>query len=297
MPGVDWALQRNKALEGLNPTDPDAQVYTYDSAGGADFINLNDAIEACDDDQGDTILVAPGSHNVPEIVDFNKRGIRVFAANMGMPPEAAGERFMIRPAADYLDGPPAKITAPVHLRGLGFTTRYIASDADSCGLLIDCEEQGGFAGGFSLIENCRFPTWYGAQGYGIYMLGGSWNAVRGCSFDGLFVGFALAGIGVIVDTGNVGGVFTRVEDNYFSGLGSSIPAVKFETGALPVDFVMKGNLNLDGFGTRGVLLNNNSVVSGGLIADNWTGLANKAAAFLNLTNSNLSFNGNHYEEA
>jgi hypothetical protein len=297
MSGMDWALQQEKALETLNLTDPDARVYSYDSAGGADFDDMNEALAACENSRGDTILVAPGTHSVDEIIDFNVIGVRVLAANMGMPPEAAGERFTICPSATYTDGPAAKITQPVHLRGLGFTTRYIqADDAESCGLQIDCEETGGFNGGFSLIEYCRFSCWYGAQAYGVYQIGGAWNVFRKCSWDGLFGGFANAGIGAANDEGGLAPTFLHIQDNYFSGLGSSKPALKFITGAVPVNFVMTGNYNQDGFGTRGVLLDNNSVVSGGIVGGNWTGLANKAAAFLNLTNSNLAFQDNHYNE-
>lgn len=295
--GIDWALQKEKALEALNPADKDAVVYSYDSGGGADFDALNEALAACEDNRGDLILVAPGTHSVDEIVDFNVIGVRVHAVNMGMPPEAAGERFTIRPAADYTDGPAAKITQPVHLKGLGFTTRFIEADNPlSSGLMIDCEETGGFNGGFSLIENCRFSCWYGAQAYGVYQIGGAWNVFRGCSWDGLFGGFANAGIGAANDTGGQAPAFLHIEDNYFSGLGSSKPGLKFISGAVPVNLVMVGNHNLDGFGTRGVLLDNNSVVSGGTVGGNWTGLANKAAAFLNLTNSNIAFQDNHYNE-
>jgi len=59
---------------------------------------------------------------------------------------------------------------------------------------------------------------------------------------------------------------------------------------------MLRNVNNNGYGTRGVLLDNNSIVSAGLVAQNYTGLADKASAFLNLTNSNISFQGNFYNE-
>ena len=298
--GVDWGLRLQELVIREKATAP-GKVFTFTGDGGADFNDLNEAIAACVDYRGDTIIVLPraggSSHKHSEIIDFNVIGLTVKAASLGMPWEAGGEAITICPASDYTDGPAAKITQPVHLKGLGFTTRYVAAaDADSAGLLIDCEETGGFNGGFSLIENCRFSCWYGTQAYGIYTIGGAWNVIKGCTFDGLFGGFGTAGIEMANDAGGLAPCFTHVIENEFSGLGSGIPAVEFLAGAVPINLVMKSNLNLDGWGGRGVLLDNNSVVSGGIVADNWTGLANKAAAFLQLTNSNLSFLGNHYDE-
>lgn len=293
--GVDWKLQQELALKALNTADPAAKVYTYDSGGEADFSDLNEAIAACVAHQGDLILVAPGSHQVDEIVTFDVAGIRVWAANMGMPPEAAGERFMILPSSDYTDGPAAEITAPVHLRGLGFTTRNVSSgDKESAGLYI--EGTGGWSGGFIWIENCRFSCWYGAQEYGIYQTGGVMVRIENCTFDGLFGGFGTAGIGLDDNGAGTTPDFVRILGNYFEGLGSSIPAVKLETGGVCNDLLMLENVNNNGFGTRGVLLDNNSLAAKGLVGGNWTGLANKAAAFVNLTNTALSFQDNHYDE-
>lgn len=297
--GFDWALKLQKQLLSQQTRNPDAKVYTFNSEGGADFNDLNDAIAACVDYRGDTIKVLPksdgSSHKHSEIIDFNVIGLTVEAAELGMPRQPRGEAITICPAADYTDGPAAKITQPVHLKGLGFTTRYIlAGDADSCGLLIDCEETGGFNGGFSLIEECRFSCWYGAQAYGVYGIGGAWNVFKNCTWDGLFGGFGTAGAGLSNDVGGQAPCWWEFIENEFSGLNK--PAVKFITGAVPINFLMLRNKNMDGWGGRGTLLDNNSVVSGGLVAENLTGLANKAAAFLNLTNSNISFCDNKYEE-
>lgn len=271
--------------------------FIVDPAGNGDYTEPQSAIDACEDWRGDKIICKAGTISVDTPVLFNKQGITVVSEGMGLPPEVQGERFTIQPSATFTDGPAAIITAPCRIIGLGFTTRYIAADdPDSAGLVIDCEEAGGWSGGFSSIENCRFSCWYGAQAYGILTIGGDLNFIRGNSFSGLFGGFGTAAIGMQNDTGGFAPAHSHVEYNYFYGIGSAKPALKFITGAIPLSLVFAHNRNLDGFGTRGPMLDNNSVVSGGLVADNWTGLANKAAAFLNLTNSNLSFNDNHYEE-
>lgn len=301
MPGADWYKKIDEIREAGGFAGR-SETILFGNSGYADYNVLQDAIDAARDWLGDVILVEQtedGAYGVPELVTLDCPGLTLKAANIGMIPEARGENATFRgTAAVYVDGPTIKVTKPCHIQGLGFTTRNVTSgDADSAGLVIDCEEQGGYPGGFNWIEECRFSCWYGSQSYGIYTIGGTVNRIEKCTFDGLFVGFGIAAIGMANDTGGLAPCFSRVERNYFQGLGSSIPAVKFVTGAVPLDFVMAHNYNTAGYGTRGVLLDNNSVVSSGMVVDNWTGLANKATAFLNLTNSNLSFCGNHYEEA
>ncbi|MFH1301177.1 MAG: right-handed parallel beta-helix repeat-containing protein, partial [Planctomycetota bacterium] len=268
-----------------------AQTIVLGGSGRADFNDLQDAIDACVAWQGDTILVEQtedSAYGVDELVTMDKAGVTIKAAKVGINPEASGENVTFRgTAVTYIDGPTIKITAPCHIKGLGFTTRFIsAGDADSAGMVI--EGTGGYSGGFAWIENCRFSAWYGAQAYGIYIDGGALPRIESCTFDGLFGGFSTAAIGMVTPS------FPRVIGNYFEGLGSSIPAVKLITSA--GNLLMVGNYNLPGFGTRGVLLDNDSVVSTGLVGGNWTGHVNKAAAFLNLTNSTLSFQDNHYDE-
>lgn len=267
--------------------NPSSQLITAVPGG------LQAAIDQCVDDNGDFIVVTPGSHGVTEAVNFNKQGITVVAAQLGFPPEVQGEAFTVNAAASYTDGPAAIITKPCRIVGLGFAARDLTKES----LLIDCQEAGGFSGGFIQLENCRFPTWYGAIAAGIRTKGGALNHIRGCSFDGLFVGFGTGAI-VMENDGALAPAYTRVQGNYFSGVGSGKHAIVHAVGSVPVDVLYADNYLLPGFlGNGGKFLDNNSVASSGAATRNVLGgLTNKAGAFENMTNSTLRVTGNHIAE-
>lgn len=270
-----------------------------DAADGTDPRNakatLQAAIDLTEDDRGDIIVVFPGAHSVTTQVNFNKRGITVVASNFGSPAEEAAESFTVNAASSLTSGGPAKITAPVRIIGLGFASRDLTAE----GLLIDCEESGGFSGGFNELINCRFSVWYGAVDYGIRMIGGAINKVRHCSFDGLFGGFDIGAIGLQNDTGGITPAYTEVDHCVFQGVGSGKHAIVHAVGSTPVGVFYGHNRLLSGFlGNEGKLLDNNNVASTGMCADNWVApLANQGAAFENMTNSEIGFADNHYEEA
>jgi len=282
---IEGALRR--AGISLNPT---ARIFNVTPGDGA----LQEAIDNCEADNGDVIVVSPGSHANTAAVEFNKAGIIVVAAEMGLPPEVAGEQFTLNAAASYTDGPAAIFTAPCRIVGLGFAGRQTAGES----LLIDCQEAGGFSGGFVQLLNCRFSAWYGAMDALIRMKGGALNHIEGCSFDGLFGGIGTGAI-VAENDAALAPAFTRVLRNRFSGLGSGKHAIVHAAGSVPVGALFMENTMEGGFsGDTGKFLDNNDVASHGLVAGNWLGgMANKAAAFENLTNSTLAFAGNHYEEA
>lgn len=293
MTGIQWGTQLDNHLKKVGSVGA-GQVFTYDSAGGADFEDLQEAIDACEDWRGDTIIVKAGSHQLDELVTIDKNGITIKAEDMGGPPEALGERFTILGDSDFDDGPPVKITNACTIKGIGFTTRNASSgDKESAGLHI---EGAGSWNGFVHLLNCRFSCWYGAQEYGIYFTGGPNTRIETCTFDGLFGGFGTAAIGLDDNGEGTTPDFIKVIDNNFDGLGSGIPAVQFQAGGIPNSFLMLRNVNNPGFGTRGTLLDNASLAAEGIVAENYTGLANKAAAFVNLTNSLLAFQDNHYNE-
>ena len=263
--------------------------------GVVSFATLQEAVDQCVDWRGDKIFVAPGNHSVVAAVQFNKAGIGVFAAEMGLPDPVMGERFTVNAKSTYTNGPAGIITKPCKIVGLGFAGRDLTKES----LLIDCQEAGGWSGGFISLEYVRFSVWYGAIACGLRTIGGALNHLKRCSFDGLFGGF---GTGAIIMENDVGGfapAYTRVEESYFSGVGTGKHAIVHKAGSVPVGVLYKGNMMEGGYsGNIGKFLDNNNVVSSGMIADNWLGgMANKAAAFENLTNSNLKFAGNHYDEA
>lgn len=284
MSTIEGALRR--AGVNLSAT---AQLFVCEAGDG----NLQDCIDACVADNGDVIVVQPGSHSVTATVTFDKSGITVLAAELGLPPEVQGEKFTVNAAAALDDAPAAIITDPCRIIGLGFAGRDLTQES----LLIDCEEQGGFAGGFVQLEYCRFSVWYGAIAAGLRTIGGALNHIRGCSFDGLFGGFGTAAIIMENDAGGQAPAYTRVERCYFSGVGSGKHAIVHAVGSIPVGQIYAHNYMEPGFsGNAGAFLDNNNVASTGLVADNWTGLADKATAFENLTNSSLVFADNHYDE-
>lgn len=289
------------------PGHPKGRVFFVDPAGqtgsasdGYGILNTQDrplktlqkAISLCRTDYGDRIRVYPGSHSVTEAVDFNKRGIVVERVDLGLTPEAAGERFMVNAGSSYTDGPAAIITQPCRIVGLGFAGRQTAGE----NLLIDCEEAGGFSGGFIEILNCRFPVWYGAMDALIRTIGGAVNRIVGCTFEGLFGGVGTAGIIMQNDVGGQAPAYTKVLSNFFEGLGSAKHCIKFATGGVPVAIRIGSNIVSPGFtnGSDALLLDNNSVVSDGIVYDNWLPFANKAASWSNTTNSLLNWVGNHY---
>lgn len=272
----------------------------YKSATGQVFVvdpsvsgSLQDAIDACVDDNGDTIVVQPGSHEVTQTVSFNKQGISVIGSEFGMPSKERGENFTIKAASSYTDRPVATITKPCHIKGLGFQARDLTKEA----LLVDCQEAGGFSGGFIMVENCRFGVWYGAIAAGIRLRGGAVNKIIGCSFDGLFGGFGTAGI-IMENDSAITPAYVEVKHCGFWEVGSGKHAIKHASGSTPLGVLYAHNYLLPGFGgNQGKFLDNTNVASTGMCADNWLApLATQGAAFENMTNSSIGFADNHYEE-
>lgn len=283
----------------------EGDVYWVDPVSGASgnngkkadeaFATLQAGIDACTADNGDIVVVLPGDHDVTATVTFDKSGITVMASLLGLPAEEQGEKFTVNAAAALDDAPVAIITAPCRIVGLGFAGRDTTQES----LLIDCEEAGGYSGGFVSLENCRFSVWYGAMDAGLRMIGGAVNKVIGCSFDGLFGGFGTAAIILENDTGGLTPAYTEVKRCVFQGVGSGKHAIKHATGSTPYGFFYGHNRLLPGFlGNYGKFLDNNSVVSTGMCADNWLApLATQGAAFENLGAATIGFADNHYEEA
>lgn len=283
----------------------EGEVYWVDPVNGASgnngkkaaeaFATLQAGIDACTADNGDIVVVLPGNHSVTSTVTFDKSGITVMASHLGIVAEEGGEKFTVNAAASLDSAPVAIITAPCRIIGLGFAGRDTTQES----LLIDCEEAGGYSGGFISLENCRFSCWYGAMDAGLRMIGGAVNKVIGCSFDGIFGGFGTAAIILENDTGGFTPAYTEVKGCVFQGVGSGKHAISHDASSTPYGFFYGHNRLLPGFlGNYGKFLDNNDVASTGLCADNWLApLANQAAAFENLTNATIGFADNHYEEA
>lgn len=275
----------------VDPTNGDD---TYDGTKDLPWATMNTAIGQCTTDGGELIVVKPGNHGVTSTVNFNVRGITVMAAPLGLSSEEQGESFTINADSTYTDGPAATITQPCRIVGIGFAGRQTAGES----LLIDCQEAGGYAGGFNELINCRFSCWYGAMTHGVKQIGGAVNKYLGCSFDGLFGGFGTSAIGFYNDTGGFAAAYTKVLRCYFQSIGSGNHAILHATGSVPVNFVYAHNYLIAGWAAQGKFLDNNNVAALGQCADNWLApLATQAAAFENLTNATIGFADNHYEEA
>lgn len=268
-----------------------SQVFTVDpSVAGS----LQAAIDQCVDDNGDVIIMQPGSHEVTTAITFDKQGITVMASDIGMASKESGERYTIKAASAYDDGPAGIITKPCRLIGLGFQARDLTKED----LLVDCEEAGGFNGGFNEILRCRFGVWYGAMDAGLRFRGGAVNRVKDCTFDGVFGGFGTAGI-VLENDSAITPAYLTVEGCHFVEMGSGNHAIKHASGSTPLGVLYAHNYLLPGFtGNAGKFLDNTNVASTGMAADNWLApLADQSAAFENMTNSSIGFADNHYEEA
>lgn len=263
---------------------------TFDSPHGGPT-GLQTAIDRCEDDRGDLIIVNEGNHNVTTSVLFNKRGITVQAARLGLSPGGIGEKFMVNAASSFTSGPTGTILSPCIIRGLGFAGRNISTGES---LLFDGQSAGGFNAGFSLIDNCRFPVWYGAINAGIRFKGGSTNMILNCLFDGLFGGFGAAAIECEV-SGSIDPAYLRIIGCEFHGVGSGIYAIKHEDKVLSYFYAY--NKMLPGFlGNTGKFLDNDSTSSTGTAANNFFGgFANKSAVADNL-DAACEFVGNQYDE-
>lgn len=287
---------------------PGGKVFFVNASSGAEnqdvpwfnptegaYTDLQSAIDDCVDNRGDVIYVKRGGLEVTSAVNFNKRGLSVIGQRYGMNPTARGEDTTIYAASSYTDGPAAKITKPCYIEGLGFAGRE-TSGGES--LLIDCDETGGFSGGFAHLRHCRFSAWYGAMDAFIRALGGQLNRIEGCTFDGLFGGVGDAAI--VLETDNlIDPGFYQILGNYFYEMGSGKHALKIGSGDTGVGLLVAHNYLMAGFGgNQGKFADLNSTDSYGMFADNWLApLANQAAAFENIGSYAGGFADNHYEEA
>lgn len=260
------------------------------------FNDLQDAIDAAADNHNDIVFVAPGNHSVTAQITFDCPGLTVVARDPGGSIQRS-DAYFVNPASSLSSGPVAKILDSVHIRGLAFATR----DVDAACLLIDCEEQGGFNGGGSLLEHCRFAPYYGTNDYGVQMIGGAFNVIKKCNFDGLFGGFDVAAIALDGDAGGVDNTFTRVVKNQFTGVGSGKHAVALLAGTNNVlDLIVHSNHLTSGFvaSNQGKLIDFGSLASTGMVSDNYVApLANQAAMISNGGSYAGGFANNHYEES
>lgn len=279
----------------------DGKTFYVDPGNGSDgFLGetpsaakatMEAALGRCVANRGDVIVRLPGTETVSAPVVFEKAGVTVVAASYGSPDYVKGENFYTyNNSATGLSA--VVINDPVRIMGLGF----IAADVSEEAVLVDCEEQGGFNGGFVSLEHCRIGVGGGALACGIRTIGGAMNHILNCSFDGIFTGWAEAAIIMEGDTGGFTSFYPRVIGCRFARNGSGIPCIKFATGSAPDEVILAHNY----LGSEGVFLDNNSEVSDGIAVGNYLGVAAAAdggTAVTNTTNMAIKFSGNYYLDA
>jgi len=238
---------------------------------------------------GDIIHVAKGTLTVTEAVEFNVRGITVMADQVTAP-FTLGEPHCIYGSHD--DGPAATILEPCRLIGLGFC----GSQAAGPSLLIDCEEQGSWPGGFSLIDSCRFSHWGIAKAYAVQIKGTGDNQIQNCLFDGLWTGYTGAGI-YCEDSGALGIWNLGIQGNRFMNIGSGKYCIEVKSGSHLRQCVITDNVNIG----SALFFKSNANAGDGLIGGNYTGGATDTASYdrsvAQLIAQGFDVAGNHYSEA
>lgn len=288
------------ALSGAIASSPvTGTVFYVDPASGSDSRDglsrpqakktMQAAVDLCTADQGDVIVRMPGTEVVTTPVNFDCRGVTVISSSMGMPNESRGERFVTYHASSYA----AYITDPTLFIGVGFATGGSTENA-----LVDCQEAGGYNGGFNGFYYCRFPQW-GTADHAIRYIGGSVNVIDHCTFDGLFTGWGVGAIALNNDTGGITPAYIEVTANRFHATGSGSHAIVHLAGSTPLSVLYAHNYLLPGFGAAaanlGKFIDNNSVSATGMIADNWIMLDDEASAMENMVAGLIRVN-NHYDD-
>jgi len=255
------------------------------------------ALALCVAYRGDVIHRMKGTETVTSAVSIDCHGVTIIADQI-FNPMGNGEAFTTY--GSHTDGPAAILKAPAILVGIGF----VGSQAAGPSLLIDCEEAGGYEGGFNWIFQCRFSQWGIAKAYAIKAIGGAVNLIEACTFDGLFAGFTTAAISLHNDTGGLAPYDTWLKDNIFTAIGSGKYCIEFATGSVPNGVLISGNKNtrnvLEAASQQAKFLNTNAVTGSGHIFDNYPGFATDTASYdrtvAQMQTQGFLFSNNHYSE-
>ncbi len=266
---------------------------------------LQAAIDLCQDDQGDLIVCGSGSQTVTTSVLFNKKGVTVIAEDQYGPYQ--GERFTIRSAAAFTDGPVATITRPTTIIGLGFFGRQTAATS-----VLASFGSGGFdSGGWTHLVRCWFPN-HGSIARALDLTSVDRVTVEECIFDGSNNGaLTAAGKRLTVGIALTQGHNVHLLRNEFINAITAIDAAVIAPETDPVHGntgcrVMSNHFY--GVADTHMFFNIEGVAAARpqkiLMADNWLGLANTKTwglnasldSVANLTTEGVAFAGNHYAE-
>lgn len=260
---------------------------------------LQEAIDRCEDDVGDRILVLRGTHDVTSsgTVLFNKKGIIVQTCDIGYNSYSRGERFNINHDTDVA----AIISQPCRIEGMGF------QGGDAAKASLEFANGSGFTGNWIELFQCRFTNWNNAKyaiSGGTGGAGNDYCTVEECDFDGSING--VTGGANTFDSGIyfVQGHYMKVIKSIFRGCTYAITHAGQAPNSAPEhwnqEFEYAHNKVLDGLkfldaGDVGVM-----TTQKGLIADNWFSTATNATTYsdtvANLQAVFMQFSGNHYKE-
>jgi parallel beta-helix repeat protein len=271
----------------------DGNTYFVDPTSGADSntgkspdrakATLQAAIDLCEDNRGDVIVRLPGSETPSSAVLCNKAGITIVSSatlagfvGYGTNPHQP-EKFSTYPASTYTSGPMVIVSKPCAIIGLEFVTRnttsaYTDDGTDSGAALVFIGEGGGYAGGFSLVKNCRFVDWWGND-WGIELAAGAYNRIESCVFEGY-------GAGILVrSTASNNAQSNTIINCRFE---TCVNGIEHKAGSTPHDFLYSKNSFI---AISGVDIDTTSGLGDGMIAENnlwhdatgYTDLANEAA--------------------
>ena len=256
---------------------------------GAPKATLQAAIDLCEDWKGDVIHVARGTLSVTTSVLFNKKGIVVIADSLGSP-YAMGEAHAIY--GTHTDGPAATIQQPCIIVGLGFC----GSQAAGPSLAATSQGLGGWYGGWSLVQNCRFLHWGIAKAFALEIAGGGGISIVECEFDGLWTGYSTAAIHL--KTYAPEAVYNLVlSRNRFYNIGSGKYCIQLYDNEAMKQALIEENVNI---GSAKFFNANSKTGCSGMFTKNVTGGATDTASYndtvTNLKAAGFEFAGNYYSE-
>jgi parallel beta-helix repeat protein len=238
--------------------------------------SMQDAIDLCVADRGDTIIRMPGSEVTTAVINVNKAGITIKAATYGIATNQP-EKFSTYPGASYTSGPTMIVSQPCAIYGIevvgrNTTSAYTDTGVDSGAAIVLIGEGGGYLGGFCHIANCRFVDWWGND-YGIELAAGAYNLIENCVFEGYAAGVYMR------STASNNPQSNTVKNCRFE---TCVNGIEHRAGSAPHDFLYQGCKFI---AISGVDIDTTGGLGDGMIAEcnlwndatGYTDLANEAA--------------------
>jgi len=141
------------------------------------FSTHQGAIDACESDRGDLIIVARGYEPVTATVDFDCQGISMIPQTFGISPAHGAEYFCIDNSSTTTAA--AEITSPCYIEGIGFHTNYVTATESH---IVQIGTTTGNVWGVTM-KNCRFTDWGTGCDIGLRFRGGTNCLIDSCSFE------------------------------------------------------------------------------------------------------------------